>query len=92
MLDQNIRLLKVFCGRTGLHPYLTMTQQYARKFLLQKYKYVIHTNGSFPRENAECSVLIWCDTMESLAHIIENEKHPSKKKHDKIIVIVIVSQ
>lgn len=79
MLDQNIRLLKVSCERTELHPYLAMTQQYVHKSLLQKCKYVIRTNGSFLRENAGCSVLIWCDTMVSLAHIIENGKHPLKR-------------
>lgn len=81
MLDQNIRLSKVSCERTELHPYLVMTQQCAHKFLLRKYKYVIRTNDSFPRENAECSVLIWCGTMESSAHIIENGKHPFEKKY-----------
>jgi len=79
MLGRNIRLSKVSCERTELHPYLAMMRQCVHKFLLQKYKYVIRTNGSFQRENAGYSVLIWYDTKENLARIVENEKHPLKR-------------
>jgi len=79
MLGRNIRLSKVSCERTELHPYLAMMRQYVHKFLLRKYKYVIRTNGSFQRENAEYSVLIWYDTKENLARTVENEKHPLKR-------------
>jgi len=53
-----------------------MMQQYEHKFLLQRYKYAIHINGSFQKESAEYLVLTWYGTTESLVHTVGNGKYP----------------